>query len=177
MCSISACVQNLPTAFAVVWRLVCTSCRPSLTSYGVSYFLIPHSLWPTLLIGVGLCLIVGFSSFSLFFCSFLQSCYHFLLYHSSIPAVALFDPSLLGLFGPATYSSLNDTMWSFGLCITLLVGSFVPFISSWASLAHLLSLALFLTLHSHGLLLTPLGFPSPITLSFILRAHGLLLTP
>ena len=27
-----------------------------------------------------------------------------------------------------------------GFCITLLVGSFVPFISSWASLAHLLSL-------------------------------------
>ena len=34
----------------------------------------------------------------------------------------------------------NDSIWSFGLCITLLVGSFVPFISSWTSLAHLLSL-------------------------------------
>ena len=61
----------------------------------------------------------------------------------------LFDLSLLGLFGSATYSSLNDLMRSldsyscyFGLFITLLVGSFVPFISSWASLAHLLSLGI-----------------------------------
>ena len=46
-CSTSTCVQNLPAIFAVVWRLVCTSCHPSLTFYGVSYFLIPHSLWPT----------------------------------------------------------------------------------------------------------------------------------
>ena len=46
-CLISTCVQNLPVAFAVVWRLVCTSYHPFLTSYGVSYFLIPHSLWPT----------------------------------------------------------------------------------------------------------------------------------
>ena len=51
----------------------------------------------------------------------------------------LFDPSLLGLFGPAAYSFHNDSIWSFGLCITLLVGSFVPYISSWAPLAHLLS--------------------------------------
>ena len=46
-CSTSACVQNMPTAFAVFWRFLCTFCRPSLTSYGMSYFLIPHSLWPT----------------------------------------------------------------------------------------------------------------------------------
>ena len=30
-----------------------------------------------------------------------------------------------------------------------------------------------LTLHSHGFLLSSLGFPSPIILSFILEAHGL----
>ena len=47
VCSTSTCVQNLPAVFAVVWRLVCTSCRLSLTSYGVSYFFIPHSLWLT----------------------------------------------------------------------------------------------------------------------------------
>ena len=70
----------------------------------------------------------------------LWSCSHFLPCHFAIPAVMLFDPSLLGLFGSAAYSSLNDSIWSFGFCITLLVGSFVPFISSWASLAHLLSL-------------------------------------
>ena len=89
----------------------------------------------------------------------------------------LFNPSLLGLLRPVAYSSLNDSIWSFGLYITLLVGSFVPFISSWASLTHLFSLALFLTLCSHGLLLTSLGFPSPIILSFILGAHGFAINP
>ena len=41
----------------------------------------------------------------------------------------------------------------------------------WASLAH------FLILHTHKLLLTPLGFPSPITLFLILGAHGLPINP
>ena len=39
------------------------------------------------------------------------------------------------------------------------------------------SSALFLTLHSHGLLLNSLGFLGPITLSFILRVHGLAINP
>ena len=39
------------------------------------------------------------------------------------------------------------------------------------------SSALFLTLHSHGLLLNSLGFLGPITLSLILRAHGLAINP
>ena len=38
-------------------------------------------------------------------------------------------------------------------------------------------LAIFLTLHSHGFLLTPLGFVGPITLSFILGVHGLSINP
>ena len=42
-----------------------------------------------------------------------------------------------------------------------------PICFPWAAMAH------FLILHSHGLLLTLLGFPNPITLSFILGAHGL----
>ena len=48
VCSTSVFVQNLPAAhvFVVVWRLLYTFCPPSLTSYGVSYFLIFHSLWP-----------------------------------------------------------------------------------------------------------------------------------
>ena len=96
-------------------------------------------LYGLLPLGARLCLIVGFSSFNPLFCSFLQSCYHFLPYRSIIPTVMLFDLSLLGLFGPAAYSSLNDLIWSFGLFITLLAGSFVPFFP-WASLAHLLSL-------------------------------------
>ena len=61
---------------------------------------------------------------------------HFVPYHSATPAVMLFDPSLLGLFGSAAHSPLSDSMWPFGLCLTLLMGSFVPFISFWASLAH-----------------------------------------
>ena len=60
---------------------------------------------------------------------------------TAIPTVMLFEPSLLGLFGPTAYSSLSDSIWSFGLRITLLVGSFVPFISSWASLALFLNSA------------------------------------
>lgn len=58
--------------------------------------------------------------------------------------------------------------WAF--LIILLVGFFVSFISSWASFAHLLSLSIigpFSNSVFHGLLLTPLGFTSPITLSFI----------
>ena len=106
-------------------------------AWATFWFLILYSPLP---LGTELCLIVDFSSFSLPFCSFLQFCYHFLPFHSAIPTVMLFDPSLLSLFGPTAYSSLNDSIWSFGLCITLLVGSFVPFISSYASLAHLLSL-------------------------------------
>jgi len=39
------------------------------------------------------------------------------------------------------------------------------------------SLALFLTLHSYGILLISLGFLSPITLSLILGAHGLAINP
>ena len=54
------------------------------------------------------------------------------------------------------------------LCpISFLFGHPWPICFPWASMAH------FLILHSHGLLLTLLGFPNPITLSFILGAHGL----
>ena len=95
-------------------------------------------------------------------------------------------------FGPTTCSFLNDSVWLldlylcyFGLSwpITLFMGSFVQFLSSWASsthlfsLTHLLSLAHFLILHSHGLLLTLLGFSGPITLSLILGARGLSINP
>ena len=64
--------------------------------------------------------------------------------------------------------------------ISLLVGSLVPFLSSWASLAHLLSLGIlgrFLIFHTHGLLLTLLSFPGSIILFLILGAHGLPINP
>ena len=52
-----------------------------------------------------------------------------------------------------------------------LLGHPWPICFAWASLAH------FLILHSHGLLLTLLSFLSPIILSFILEAHGLSINP
>ena len=47
-CTTSVYVQNLSAAhaFAVVWRIAYTSYHLSLTSYGMSYFLISHALWP-----------------------------------------------------------------------------------------------------------------------------------
>ena len=49
VCFIFAYVQNLPAAhaFVMVWRLVYIFCCPSLAFYGVRYFLISCSLWPT----------------------------------------------------------------------------------------------------------------------------------
>ena len=59
--------------------------------------------------------------------------------------------------------------WAF--LLHCFVGSFVPFISSWASLA------IFLILHSYRLVLTHLSFYGPITLPFIPRAYGLSINP
>ena len=164
VCFTSMYVQNLPTthAFVVVQRLVCAFCRLSLASYGVSNFLASHSLEPAPF--------RPFSSFSPLFCSFLQSL-RFLPYRSAILVMVLFDPSLLGLFGLIIYSALNDSVQSFGLfgyvaCKLLC--------SPFTFLGHPRP---FLVSCSHGLLLTPLGFPGPITLSFILGAHGLSINP
>ena len=98
-----------------------------LMAWAIFWFLILYGPLP---LRAGLCLIVGFSSFNLLFCSFLQFCYHFLLYHSVIPAVMLFDPSLLGLFGHAAYSSLSDSIGHLGFVLQCL----------WAFLSHLFPL-------------------------------------
>ena len=132
-------------------------------------------LYGLLLLGAGLCLIVGFAFFSPLFCSFLQSCYHFLLHYSAILAVMSFNPSLLSFFGPAAYSSLNDSVWSLGFLLhylRALVSHLFPLGHPWPIyfLGHPRP---FLILRSHRFLLTSLGFLSPITLSFILGAHGL----
>ena len=99
----------------------------------------------------------------------------FLPYHSVIPAVMLFDSSLLGLFGPVAYSSLNDSIWSlnsyscyFGLFYYIACGLLCPIYFFLGILG-----PFFLVLCSHGFLLTLLGFPNPITLSFILGTHRL----
>ena len=122
---------------------------------------------------LGFCLIVGFSFFSPFSYSFLQSL-HFLSYCSAIPAMVLFDLNLLGLFELVAYSSLNDSVQSFGLlgyvacgllCTIFLLGILDPF----TFLEHPRP---FLVFCSRVLLLTPLGFTGPITLSFILGPYG-----
>ena len=124
-------------------------------------------------------MIVGVSSFSPFSYSFLQSL-HFLLYRFAIPAMVLFDSSLLGLFGPAACSFLNDSVWSLGFLLHYLrvpVSYLFLLGHPWLIYFPWASLAFFLTLHSHGLLLIPLDFPGLITLSFILGAHGLAINP
>ena len=69
---------------------------------------------------------------------------------------------MLSPFGPAVYSFPNGLTrpWVF-----LPMGSCVPFSlrHPWPICLPWASLALLLTLYSHGLLLTSLGFPSPIT--------------
>ena len=100
----------------------------------------------------------------------------------------LFDPSLLGLFGPISYSSLSDSIWSldsyscyFGLLYYIACGLLYPIyfflgiLGPFAFLEH--PWPFFLILCSHGLLLTSLGFTSPITVSFILGVHGLSINP
>ena len=142
-----------------------------LMAWAIFWFLILYGPLP---LRAGLCLIVGFSSFSLLFCSFLQSCYHFLPYHSAIPVVTLFDPSLLLILLLMTQCAhlgfVLHYLWA-------LLSHLFPFGHPWPICFPWASLALFLTLHSYGLLLTPLRFLSPITLSFILRAHGFAINP
>ena len=112
----------------------------------------------------------------------------FLPNHFAILAMVLFDLCLLGFFWACclflmtqyghwiyTYATLGflDSLH----CLWALLSHFFllrhpwPIFFPWASLAH------FLILHSHGLLLTLLGFPDPITLSFILGLIGFSSTP
>ena len=77
----------------------------------------------------------------------------------------------------ACYLWLSIVIWAFS--IVLLTGSCVPFVFSWHPWPICFpwaSLAVFLTLHSHGLF-TSLGFPGPIILSFILGTHGPTINP
>ena len=73
----------------------------------------------------------------------------FLPCHSAISVVVLFNPSLLGLLHVLFSIGYNDPILDLYSCyfefswpITLLVGSFGPFLSPWASLAHLLFLGI-----------------------------------
>ena len=146
--------------------LTCAFCCPFLT-----IFWFPFPLWLALLRGWtlldgGLCL----SSTHPFF---LLPSPAIPLYHSCCEVFCL-NPT-----GSLWACLLFFSQWpstTIGSFITSLAGSCVPFVFSWASLAHLLSLAIFLILHSHGLLLSSLDFLGPIALSIILGAHGLAIT-
>ena len=110
----------------VRWKLVCCSCVYHglrahlcilpliLTSYGANCFLIFHSLLACSFQGLGLTWSWVFPPFSPFFAPSVVLL-SFLSYHSAIPGMVLFDPCLLGLFELATYSSLNDSIWSLDL--------------------------------------------------------------
>ena len=107
-----------------------------------SYFLISHpfmacSLWGWALFDYGLSFIQPV--LVLFF-----AVLYFLPYHSVIPAVMSYDPSLLGFFGPTACSSLNDSVWLLGFLLHYLrapvsylfpLGHPWPICFPWASLA------------------------------------------
>ena len=84
------------------------------------------------------------------------------------------DSILLGLFRPAVYSFPQGLGMAIGFPS---YGLLCPFGQPWPTCFLWASLALLLTLHSHGFLLISLGFPSPITLFSSLGFMGLPLTP
>ena len=142
-------------------------CRPFLT-----IFKFPFPLWLALLRDWAL--LNGVLCFSLVHPF---SCCHLLSYHSIIPVAKLFASILLG---PTVYSSPNGPVqplvlllhhWRAPVSHLFSLGRPGPVCFPWASLA------LFLTLHSHGLLLNSLGFLDLITLSLILGVHGLAINP
>ena len=134
----------------VRWKLVCYSCVcHSLKAHLCILPLILDLLWSELFsnlsffIGLLLsraepCLIVGFSPFSPFFALFVVLL-PFLPYHSVIPIVVLFDPCLLGLFGLASYSSLN-------VVIGFILMLFWAFLTHYIACGLLCPISFFLTI-------------------------------
>ena len=173
-------IQNLLAAhaFAMVWRLVCTFCRPSSVSYGVNHFLASHSLKPTpfgvgFLLGCGIFLFwATFLLFSIVFAFLVVSlCYSYCGVIWPKPAGHLWACCL---FFPQW---LSMVIWAFWLRCLWAPMSHYPFRHPWPIYFPWVFFILFLTLHSHRVLLTPLGFPDPITLSLILGAHGFAINP
>ena len=101
--------------------------------------------------------------------------------HTAIPLYySCCEVVCLNLVGPTVYSFPNGLVWPLVLLLhywrapvshLFSLGRPEPVCFPWASSA------LFLTLHSHGLLLNSLGFPSLITLSLILGVHGFAINP
>ena len=178
-CSTFVYVQNLPAAFAVVWRLMCTFTAHLwlLMAWAIFWFLILYGLLP---LKAGLWLIVGSYSFSLLSYSFrslatISYCtiLLFLLWCYLTPACWASLGLLLILLSMTQYDHLGFVLH----CLWALLSHLFPLGHPWPTSFPWASLTVFLTLRSHGLLLTLLGFPDPITLSFILGAHGLAINP
>ena len=143
--------------------LACTVCRPFLTIFWFPFLLWLAHLRDWALLDGGLCLSLAHHFF----------CYQLLPCHSIIPTAKLFASILLGLL--------------FILFLMTQYGHWFFLLHHWqAPMSHLFSLgrpwsicfpwaflALFLTLHSHGFLLSSLSFPDLIILFLIPGAHRL----
>ena len=103
------------------------------------------------------------------------ACLHYLSYYSVI--LAVMTQSCWASLGQPFTLSPSGLAWPL---LFLLMGSYVPFVFSlrhpWPICFLWASLALLLTLHSHGFLLISLGFPGPISLFSSLGFMGLSLT-
>ena len=134
---------------------------------------------------------MGFYPFSQFFAPSVVLL-SFLPYHFAIPTMELLDPCLLGLFRAycILFSQLVTMTQNGHWVYTHATLGFLDPLHLWAPLAHFFLLGHpwpicfpwvfsthFLILHSHELLITLLGFPIPITISFILEVYGLSTNP
>ena len=156
----------------------------------MNYFLIFHSLWLASFKGWAL-LDYGLSLFSLLFAPSVNL-QPFLPCYFVIPDVVLFDPCLLGLFWVCCilffhliivtlhchWVCIHATWVSLTLSITYRlpwpISSSLGILGPLFFLWHLWPIP---TPHSHKLLLTLLGFPVPITISFTFGVHGLSINP
>ena len=123
---------------------------------------------------------MGFSSFSLPFCSICsfasisyRSILPFLMWCYLTPACWVSLDLLLILPSMTQYGHLGFVLH----CLWVLLSNLFPLGYPWPICFPWVSLALFLTLRSHGLSPTLLDFPGPITLAFVLGAYGLAISP
>ena len=169
-------VQNLLAthAFAVTWRLVCTSCRSSLTSYSVSCLIISHPFMASSPLGLGFVWLWAFphsAHYFAFFCSLAFPVVPFYYSYCNVIWAKPTGPFLGLLLILLSMTQYDHCVFYYIACrllchIYFLLGILDPF----SFLGHPRS---FLIPCSNGLLLTPLGFPNSITLYFTLGAHGL----
>ena len=139
-CSTPIYIQNLSAAhvFAVIWRLIYVFCLSSLTPYGVNCFLISHSLQLAsfkgqALPGCGLSLLepilCSFHNPTTIFCHtiLLFLPWYYLTRACQAPLVLLLILLPMTRYGHWFYT---HAILGFSWPISLLVGSFVPFLSS-----------------------------------------------